>query len=311
LRDLIWHGQSLCDTFCAQASPFSFTAKGGRAISTNATNNSSNASNQFFSNIESRQKTQDSLLCIGLDPDPTRFPATFRNEKQPIFAFNKEIIDATIDLACCYKPQIAHYAARGAESELEQTISYLRDLNVPVILDAKRGDIGSTAVQYAIEAFERYGADAVTANPYLGFDSFEPFLAYKEKGIFLLCRTSNPGGADLQNLILESGKQLFEHVAEKAANEWNINNNIALVTGATRPDELKRIRELTGNMTFLLPGIGSQGGDVEASVKAGKGGGLIVSSSRAVLYASSGTDFAEAAHKVALQTRDEINLHRC
>ncbi len=179
-----------------------------------------------------------------------------------------------------------------------------------MILDAKRGDVASTAESYALEVFERYGADAVTINPYLGHDAMAPFLAFEDKGVFILCRTSNPGGADIQELVMEGGDQLFERVASLAANQWNENNNVALVVGATRPVELARIREITGEMTFLLPGIGAQGGDVAASIKAGQGGGLIVSSSRAVLYASSADDFADAAREAALSIRDEINLHR-
>ena len=250
------------------------------------------------------------MLCIGLDPDPGRFPLKISREKEPIFAFNKAVIDATVDLACCYKPQIAHYAASAAERELEKTITYIKDLGVPVILDAKRGDVGSTAENYATEAFERYGADAVTINPYLGHDAMEPFLAFADKGVFIVCRTSNPGGADIQNLVMQDGDQLFERVANLAAHQWNGNRNVALVVGATRPKELARIREITGEMTFLLPGIGTQGGDVAASIKAGQGGGLIVTSSRAVIYASSGDDFADAARQLAQSTRDEINQHR-
>ena len=250
------------------------------------------------------------MLCVGLDPDISRFPAQIQNEAEPIFTFNKAIIDATADLVCCYKPQFAHYAAVGAEVELEKTIRYIKDLGIPVILDAKRGDVGSTAERYAVECFERYDADAVTINPYLGYDSMEPFLSYSEKGVFILCRTSNPGGADLQNLKLENGQSLYEHVAHQASSVWNANNNIALVTGATQPEELARIRQITGDMTFLLPGIGAQGGDVAASLEAGEGGDLIVSSSRAVLYASDGNDFAEAAKAVAEATRKEINQHQ-
>jgi orotidine-5'-phosphate decarboxylase len=213
-------------------------------------------------------------------------------------------------LVCCYKPQFAHYAAVGAEEELEKTIQYIKDLGIPVLLDAKRGDVGTTAERYAVECFERYNADAVTINPYLGYDAMEPFLSYSEKGVFILCRTSNPGGADLQNLKLEDGRSLYEHVAHQASSVWNANNNVALVTGATRPQELARIREITGDMTFLLPGIGAQGGDVAASIEAGEGGDLIVSSSRAVLYASDGDDFADAARKAAEATRNEINEAR-
>ena len=292
-----------------------FTAL-GRPVCTITDNTETNDSegtvlkNQFFSSIERRQNQVKSLLCIGLDPNPRQFPERFQREKEPILAFNKSIIDATADLACCYKPQIAFYSSNGAEQELEKTISYLKDLQIPVLLDAKRGDVGSTAEQYAAEAFDRYGADAVTINPYLGFDAMAPFLDRADKGVFILCRTSNPGGADLQNLELRDGRLLYEHVAREAATTWNSNNNVALVTGATQPQELAKIRQITGEMTFLLPGIGAQGGELESSLKAGEGGGLIVSSSRAVLYASSGEDFAEAARQVAESTRDEINHHR-
>ena len=250
------------------------------------------------------------MLCIGLDPDLSRFPVKISREKDPVFVFNKAIIDATLDLACCYKPQIAHYAAAAAEAALEKTIAYIKDLGVPLILDAKRGDVGATAENYAAEVFERYEADAVTINPYMGHDAMQPFLAFADRGVFILCRTSNSGGADLQNLMLQGGDQLFERVAILAANQWNGNNNVALVVGATMPAELARIREITGDMTLLLPGIGAQGGDVAASMQAGQGGGLILSSSRAVLYASSADDFADAAREVARATRDEINLHR-
>ena len=267
------------------------------------------SNNQFFDAITTRQSELETLLCVGLDPDPARFPPAVRKDKEPIFTFNKAMIDATSDLACCYKPQFAFYAANAAEQELEKTIAYVRDLGIPLILDAKRGDVGSTAENYATEAFERYGADAVTINPYMGLDAMQPFLAYAEKGIFVLCRTSNPGGADIQNLVMEDGEQLYERVAGLATQNWNSNNNVALVVGATQPGELARVREITGDMTFLLPGIGAQGGDIEASIKAGQGGGLIVPSSRAILYASSGEDFAEAARQVAQSTRDAINQH--
>ena len=264
--------------------------------------------------IEYLQKTADqnnSLLCVGLDPDPDRFPPGLGASPAAILAFNKAIIDATRDLVCAYKPQIAHYAARGAEAELAATIAYIRDTcQIPVILDAKRGDIGSTASMYAYEAFDRYGADAVTVNPFLGLDSLQPFLDYKDKGIIILCRTSNPGGSDLQNLVLDSGLQLYEHIAKTARESWNTNGNVLLVVGATRPQELKRVRQLTGDMPFLLPGIGAQGGDIQATMENARGGQLIINSSRAILYASKAGDFAEAARQVAMETRDQINRYR-
>ena len=227
-----------------------------------------------------------------------------------MFTFNRAIIDSTRDIACCYKPQIAHFAAQGAERELEQTITYLKDLGVPVLLDAKRGDVGSTASMYAAELFERYGADAATINPYLGIDAMQPFLDYRDKGLFILCRTSNPGGATLQNLRLEGGQTLFEHIAREAASTWNTNGNVGLVVGATVPAELRRTREIAGDMPFLLPGVGTQGADVSATMAAGQGGPMLVSASRSILYASAGADFDQAARNAAIATRDEINRHR-
>ena len=250
------------------------------------------------------------MLCIGLDPDLKRMPDNIRREQYPIFTFNKAIIEATQDLTCCYKPQIAHYAAAGAESELEMTIEFIKALGIPVLLDAKRGDVGGTATMYAVELFDRYGADAVTINPYLGLDSMEPYLDHADKGVFILCRTSNPGGGELQNLILENGSRLFEHVAQEACTAWNYNGNVGLVVGATRPNELERIRGIVGQTTLLLPGVGSQGADISQMMSAGAGGGMLVSSSRSIIFASEGADFANAAREVALATRDEINQYR-
>ena len=266
---------------------------------------------KFIEHLKQTSESHNSLLCVGLDPDVARFNATISQSDTPIFDFNKAIIDATADLVCAYKPQIAHYAAYSAEAELSLTINYIHDkYQIPVILDAKRGDIGSTAEMYAREAFERYNADAVTVNPYLGLDSLEPFLFYEDKGIIILCRTSNPGGSDLQNLKTKNGMCLYEHIAIQAREVWNSNGNVLLVVGATRPQELKRIRELTGDMPFLLPGIGAQGGDIKSSMENARGGQLIVNSSRAILYADASDNFAEEARQVALQTRDEINLYR-
>lgn len=263
----------------------------------------------FFERISGRQASQNTRLCIGLDPDPDRLPAPLRGTGDSLFTFNREIIDATVDLVCCYKPQIAFYASQGAEDQLEKTIDYLKSLNIPVLLDAKRGDVGSTATQYARELFERYGADAVTINPYLGLDSIAPFLDYKDRGVFVVCRTSNAGGSDVQNLMLERGAPLYEFVAREAAQTWNYNGNVGLVVGATQPAELARIRKIAGDMTFLLPGVGAQGADIAAMMAAAKGGGKIVSSSRAILYASDGEDFAASARNIAMQTRDEINRY--
>lgn len=264
----------------------------------------------FFDSIKQQTSANASQLCIGLDTDPNKIPQILKNDPDPIFSFNREIIDATHDLVCCYKPQIAYYAAVGAEKSLEMTIQYIRDKGVPVLLDSKRGDIGSTAEMYVEEAFERYGADAVTINPYMGMDSMEPFLARKDKGIFILCRTSNPGGTDLQNLTLGSGLRVYEHVAKLAVEDWNENNNVGLVVGATRPDEISDIRKITGNMPFLMPGVGAQGADVQALMEHGQGGPMIINSSRAVLYASNGSDFSIKAREVANATRIEVNSHK-
>jgi orotidine-5'-phosphate decarboxylase len=256
----------------------------------------------------------NSLVCVGLDPEPTRFPAALRDDPDAIFAFCRAIVDATADRVCCFKPQIAHFAANGAEDALRRLIAHIHEQHpgVPVILDAKRGDIGSTAQNYATEAFDRYGADAVTVNPYLGRDSMQPFLDRADKGVIILCRTSNPGARDLQDLDV-GGRKLYQHVAETVACEWNANGNCALVVGATSPQELADVRSRVGDLPLLVPGVGAQGGDVAAVVRNGKtarGTGLMISSSRAILYASAGEDFADAARAVATALRDEINRYR-
>jgi orotidine-5'-phosphate decarboxylase len=269
----------------------------------------------FAEKLKKSWQATNSLVCVGLDPEPKKFPDRFRDAPGGIFEFNKAIIDATRDLACAYKPQFAHYAAHAAENQLEHTIDYIKATapNAIVILDSKRGDIGSTAEQYAHEAFERYDADAVTVNPYLGRDSVEPFLKHADKGVIILCRTSNPGAKDLQDLNVGPGRKLFQHVAETVAKEWNGNGNCMLVVGATYPEELADIRSRVGDLPFLVPGVGAQGGDVAKVMKAGKtaaGTGLVISSSRAILYASSGDDFASAARKAAQELRDSINANR-
>jgi orotidine-5'-phosphate decarboxylase len=268
----------------------------------------------FRAKLSARWRAADSLLCVGLDPDPERFPASLRGTGDTIFRFCREIVDATAELACAFKPQIAYFAAARAENQLEQLIAHIRREHpqVPVILDAKRGDIGATAEHYAREAFERYGADAVTLSPYMGKDSIDPFLAYADRGAFLLCRTSNAGGDDLQMLDV-SGVPLYQRVAAMAAGEWNTGRQLGLVVGATYPAELARVRSLVGDMPLLVPGIGVQGGDVAASVAAGQtadGTGMVINSSRAILYASNGLDYAKRAREVARATRDEINRHR-
>jgi orotidine-5'-phosphate decarboxylase len=259
----------------------------------------------------------DSLLCVGLDPEIERFPPHIAAAPSPIFQFNKAVIDATHDLVCAYKPQFAHYAAYEAEDQLERTIEYLHRTYpaIPVILDGKRGDVGNTAERYAIEAFERYAADAVTVNPYLGGDSLEPFLRHADKGVIILCRTSNPGAGDLQDLDV-GGRRLYHVVAELAAARWNTRGNCALVVGATYPRELAEVRRLVGDMPLLLPGVGTQGGNVAQAVQNGQtqaGTGLLVSSSREILYGrsgSAGADFAAAARAAALALRDQINASR-
>jgi len=256
----------------------------------------------------------DSLVCVGLDPEIERFPHGLAGQGSPIFHFNKAVIDATADLVCAYKPQFAHYAAYEAEDQLERTIEYIHKNHpaVPVILDAKRGDVGNTAERYAIEAFERYGADAVTVNPYLGGDSLEPFLRRADKGVIVLCRTSNAGARDLQDLKVGE-RPLYQVVAQLAAQRWNSRGNCLLVVGATYPEELAQVRAIVGNMPLLVPGVGAQGADVAQAVRGGQtaqGTGLIVSSSRAIIYASQGADFASAARRATEKLRAEINASR-
>ncbi|MGA0877782.1 MAG: orotidine-5'-phosphate decarboxylase [Ilumatobacteraceae bacterium] len=255
--------------------------------------------------------TNDSQLCVGLDPDPSRLPPHLGSDRRAVLQFCRDIVDATADLVCAFKPQIAYFAALGAESELEEICAHVRSLpHRPVlILDAKRGDIGPTAEKYAVEAFERYGADAVTVNPFLGTDSLEPFLAHRGKGVIVLCRTSNPGSGDFQSLQVD-GRAVYEHVAQRAVDDWASRGEVALVVGATYPDELTRVRAIVGDLPLLIPGIGAQGGDIPATVSAGRdaqGRGMIINSSRAILYASSGPDFATTARRVAGITRDQIN----
>jgi orotidine-5'-phosphate decarboxylase len=268
----------------------------------------------FVDKLRRRWAERNTLLCIGLDPDLARFPETFRGRTDAIFAFNRAIIDATADLVCAYKPQIAHYSACGAEDQLVATIEYLRAEHpeIGILLDAKRGDIGSTAEMYAREAFDRYRADAVTVNPYMGFDAIEPFLARTDKGVVVLCRTSNSGARTFQGLRID-GKPLYQRVAEEAVQRWNTHGNVLLVVGATYPRELRELRELAGDMPFLVPGVGAQGASVLQAVVNGqdtRGTGLLISTSRAVLYASSGANFELAARETALALRDEINRAR-
>ena len=268
----------------------------------------------FKTSLQAAWARNDSLLCVGLDPDPAKFPAALKGRSDAILEFCKSIADATADLACAFKPQIAYFAANRAEDQLEALIRHIHEKHpgIPVILDAKRGDIGATAEQYAREAFERYGADALTVNPYMGFDSVEPYLAWKERGVIVLCRTSNAGGSDLQ-FLETGGRKLYQHVAELVATKWNAGGQCALVVGATFPAELAEVRRLVGDMPLLVPGIGAQGGDIEATVKSGRtaaGSGLMINSSRAILYAGKGEDYAEKARQAAIETRDAINRYR-
>ena len=267
----------------------------------------------FVEMLKARWSAADTLLCVGLDPDPARFPEQLHRRDDAIFEFCTSIVDATADFVCAFKPQIAYFASTGSEDALQRLIAYIRAAHpaVPVILDAKRGDMASTAQHYAREVFERYNAHAVTLSPYLGLDSIEPYLAYADRGVFLLCRTSNPGGDDLQMLKVE-GERLYERVARLAV-EWNRGGQLGLVVGATYPRELARVRELAREVPLLVPGIGAQGGDVQASVRAGQtadGTGIVVNSSRAIIYASGKDDFAAAASRAAQKVRDEINRYR-
>ena len=268
----------------------------------------------FTDQLQAAERRADSMLCVGLDPEPARFPGAWRGDAARIFDFCARIVDATKDLVCAFKPQIAYFAAHRAEDQLEQLMAYMRRVapDVPVILDAKRGDIGSTAAQYAREAFVRYQADAVTLSPYLGLDSLEPYLAYDGRGLILLCRTSNPGGSDLQDQQLASGERLYECVARLAAGPWNRSGRLGLVVGATFPAEIARVRALAPTLPLLIPGVGAQGGDADATVAAGwrSDGPVIVNSARAVLYAGSGEGFAEAARAVARRTRDTLAAAR-
>lgn len=273
----------------------------------------------FLDMLGAAERQNQSLLCVGLDPDPAKFPAGLKGDASKIYDFCAAIVEATADTVIAFKPQIAYFAAHRAEDQLEKLMRHMKAVapQVPVILDAKRGDIGSTAEQYAIEAFERYGADAVTLSPFMGWDSVQPYLKYEGKGAFLLCRTSNPGGDDLQNQRLASvdgQPRVYEHVAKLAQGPWNLNGQLGLVVGATYPAEIERVRELAPTLPLLIPGVGAQGGDAVATIRAGyrtqgraTTGPVIVNSSRAVLYASGGADFAAAARAEALRTREVLN----
>jgi orotidine-5'-phosphate decarboxylase len=253
--------------------------------------------NAFSDNLQSRLKT--SALCIGLDPEPDLFPEFIQSQEHPIFTFNQAIIDATHDLVCAYKPQIAHFAAVGAEDELEMTIDYIKEFypDIPIILDAKRGDIGSTAEKYAVEAFGRFGADALTVNPYLGPDSIEPYLDYEDTGIFVLCHTSNPGAGTLQNLVA-NGKPLYQHVVEMTL-ALDTDTPIGFVVGGTSPDIVSHVREWAPDALLLIPGVGTQGGDYTTCLQAAGGKNALISVSRKILYATKEKNFSKIARGVA------------
>jgi len=268
-----------------------------------------NAGSAAVRKLETRMEASGSLLCVGLDPELTRIPQVFRSGPHPLFQFCREIIDATSPFVCAFKPNTAFFEAHGAQgwSELAMVFAYLREQHPEVftICDAKRGDIGSTNRGYVSAIFDDLGADAITLHPYLGAEALAPFLERADRASIVLCRTSNPGAGELQDLLIE-GKPLWEHVASRVNRDWNARGNCMLVVGATWPEEMQRIRAIAPEMTFLVPGIGAQGGDIEATVHAGlrsDGKGLAISSSRAILYAE---DPATAARA----TRDAINAAR-
>ncbi len=273
---------------------------------------------RFTDALAAATTRHDSLLCVGLDPEPSKFPGAWQGDASRIGEFCMRIVDATKDKACAFKPQIAYFAGQRAEDQLEELMAYIRRTapGVPVILDAKRGDIGSTAEQYAREAFVRYQADAVTLSPFMGLDSVEPYMSYDGKGLILLCRTSNPGGSDLQAQDLAGGGKLYEHVARLAAGAWNRTGQLGLVVGATYPEEIARVRQLAPTLPLLIPGIGAQGGDIDATIAAAwrLDGPVAVNSSRAVLYAGAGAAthdaFFAAARHAAEATRAALAAAR-
>lgn len=271
---------------------------------------------KFTEKLQAAWQSQNSLLMVGLDPDIQRFPEEIAQDKNAIYEFCTGIVDATAEFACGFKPQIAYFASQEAETQLANICQYIQKNypHLPIVLDSKRGDIGTTAEHYAHEAFSRYRADAVTVNPYMGFDSIEPYLAWENKGVIILCRTSNPGGSDLQFAQLESGEPLYLHVARLVAEKWNRTGQCALVVGATFPEEIAKVRAVVGpDMPLLIPGIGAQGGDIDSTVTAGcnaEAMGIMINSSRAILYASAGSNWREAAAQTAKATRDAINLAR-
>lgn len=257
-----------------------------------------------------------SLLCVGLDSEYEKLPASVKDEEYPQFTFNKKIIDATYEYVCSYKPNIAFYEARGEKgmNELKMTMDYLRKRysDIFTICDAKRADIGNTNKGYVAHIFDYLGFDAITLHPYLGSEALKPFLDRKDKASIVLCRTSNKGAGELQDLEV-NGEPLYMHVARTVSAKWNTNKNCMLVVGATYPEEMKKIRSVVGDMTFLVPGIGAQGGDVKKTVEAGLNSekkGMIINSARSIIFASGEEDFAQKAGNEARLLRDEINKYR-
>lgn len=258
----------------------------------------------------------NSLLCVGPDADWEKLPHSVKETDYPQFVFNKAIIDATHDLVCAYKPNSAFYEYLGSEGirQLKMTCDYIHESypNIPIILDVKRADIGSTNKGYVSYAFDYLRADAITLHPYLGKEALQPFLDRTDKGCIILCRTSNPGAGEFQDLKID-GEELYKHIAKKVVSDWNTNNNCLLVVGATYPEELAQVRKIVGEMTLLIPGIGAQGGDVQKTVTSGinsKKAGMIISTSRAIIFASSGKDYAEKAREEAIALRNQINKYR-
>ena len=270
----------------------------------------------FGTLLKEAQKRNNSLLCVGLDPDVNRFPDNFRNGSiaNPIVQFNRAIIEATSDLASCYKPNLGFYLPYG-----QAGLEALADLraavpdHIPVLLDAKVGDIDTTTAAYARAYFDEWQFDAVTANPFMGHDSIAPLLQYKERGVFILAKTSNHGSGFIQDQMLRDGDQAVSHYVARMANEWNAAGNVGLVVGATYPEQLGDIRSIAPDLPILVPGVGAQEGELEASLRAGldtAGGGLLVNASRAISYASSDVDFQDAARAAATAIRDTINQVR-
>jgi len=268
----------------------------------------------FSQQVAAAVRQNNSLLCVGLDPLFEKMPAHLSRDEQGIYTFCRQIIDATHDVVCGFKPQVAYFASQHAEAVLIDLIAYIHQNypSLPVILDAKRGDIGITAEQYAVEAFERFNADAVTLNPYMGFDAAEPFLAYQDKGCIFLCRTSNSGAVDFQDLDC-GGQPLYERVADTIAQKWNKYNNCALVVGATAPKQMESVRSLVGEMLLLVPGIGAQGGDLQKTLAAGlnqANEGLMINASRSIIYAANDEVFADKARLAAFELQMQINQYR-